>query len=222
MQNPDGRLRVEDGPDRTDGPVRTDGPPTIDAPIDTPMQLSGKLVINEVDYDQVGTDSAEFIELYNGSSSAAGLSGVSVMLVNGANNAVYGTVDLSSAGSVPAGQYLVLSGSGVTVATGAIAFPTGWTTDAVQNGSPDGIALVDTTTQTVLDALSYEGSITAAQLTGFAQPVSLVEGTALATSVADSNTVAGSLCRNPNGQDTDDANADWKFCTTSTPGAANM
>jgi hypothetical protein len=58
-------------------------------------------------------------------------------------------------------------------------------------------------------------------LTGFAQPVSLVEGTVLATSVADSNTTDGSLCRSPNGQDTDNANADWTFCTVPTPGTAN-
>jgi hypothetical protein len=95
--------------------------------------------------------------------------------------------------------------------------------DNVQNGAPDGIALVDTTgaTPTVIDALSYEGSITAAMLTGFPAPVSLVEGTALAATVADSNTTAASLCRAPNGQDTDDAATDWKLCTVPTPGAAN-
>jgi large repetitive protein len=97
----------------------------------------------------------------------------------------------------------------------------GWTQDAIQNGSPDGMALVDTTTMTVIDAFSYEGSITAAMLPGFATPPSLVEGTALPATVADSNTVLGSLCRHPNGQDTDNASADWAFCGTLSVGVAN-
>jgi hypothetical protein len=50
--------------------------------------------------------------------------------------------------------------------------------------------------------------------------VSLVEGTP--TSAVDSNTVPGSLCRYPNGAETDNADADWSFCATPTPGAANL
>ena len=45
----------------------------------------------------------------------------------------------------------------------------------------------------LLDALSYEGAVTAALIGG--QTYDLVEGTVLPTSVADSNTVAGSLGR---------------------------
>jgi hypothetical protein len=56
---------------------------------------------------------------------------------------------------------------------------------------------------------------------GFPATVSLVEGTALPATVADSNTAPGSLCRNPNGTDTDNAATDWSFCTTPTPGTAN-
>jgi large repetitive protein len=40
--------------------------------------------------------------------------------------------------------------------------------------------------------------------------------------VADSNTVDGSLIRNTNGSDTDDAASDWTFTTTVTRGAANV
>jgi hypothetical protein len=50
----------------------------------------------------------------------------------------------------------------------------------------------------------------------------LVEGTPLPVGVADSNTVTGSLARIPNGSDTGDAAADWRFTTTVTPGAANV
>src|SRR5438034_11733262 len=109
----------------------------------------------------------------------------------------------------------------VTVDPAAIKLDPGWTTNQVQNGAPDGIALVDTTSGVLLDALSYEGSITMAQIAGFATPVSLVEGTALASTVADSNTVDESLCRSANGNDTDNANSDWTLCATKTPGTAN-
>jgi hypothetical protein len=107
----------------------------------------------------------------------------------------------------------------VSVPTSAIKLDPGWTTDRIQNGAPDGVALVDTNGPRLLDALSYEGSITMAQITGFTAGVSLVEGTAEAA--ADSNTTDGDLCRSPDGHDSDNASADWKFCTTKTPGMAN-
>ncbi len=94
-----------------------------------------------------------------------------------------------------------------------------WETDA-QNGSPDGVALIDTATDALLDALSFEGAITAAVIDG--QTYSLVEGTLLPADVADSNTVDGSLSRIPDGADTNDAASDWEFTTTKTPGAANV
>jgi hypothetical protein len=89
---------------------------------------------------------------------------------------------------------------------------------ATQNGTPDGLALLEGTT--LLDALAYEGAITAATIGG--QASNLVEGTVLPTSVEDSNTLAGSLIRNPDGEDTNDAAADWAFTTTVTRGAANV
>ncbi|MBA3501845.1 MAG: hypothetical protein H0T65_15875, partial [Deltaproteobacteria bacterium] len=82
---------------------------------------------------------------------------------------------------------------------------------------PDGIALVDGVTKTLIDAVSYEGAMTSVSLAGFAAPVSLVEGTA--TTAAD-NASTASLCRRAN-QDTNSAAADWMMCATSTPGAAN-
>jgi large repetitive protein len=51
---------------------------------------------------------------------------------------------------------------------------------------------------------------------------SLVEGTILPETVADSNTTAGSLSRIPDGKDTNDAAADWVFTTTLTRGAPNV
>jgi hypothetical protein len=181
------------------------------------------LVINEIDYDNVGTgDAAEFIEIYNPTGGDIDLTGIAVILVNGANNTSYQTIDLSSVGSLASHDYLVIAGGNVTAANGNKYDP-GWGTgtDKIQNGAPDGLALVDTSSMTVIDALSYEGAITAAVLPNFPGPVSLVEGTVLATATADSNTTDGSLCRKPNGTDTDNANADWQFCATKSPGAAN-
>ena len=156
-------------------------------------------MINEIDYDQVGADTAGFVEIANAGGSSAALDGIALVLVNGGDGAEYDRVELT--GSLAAGAYLVLD------------------VDA-QNGAPDGVALVDTATGTLLDALSYEGEIHAATIGG--QVYDLVEGTALAANVADSNTTAGSLSRLPDGSDTNDAATDWKFTTTATPGAANV
>jgi hypothetical protein len=55
-----------------------------------------------------------------------------------------------------------------------------------------------------------------------AQTHNLVEATVLPAAVEDSNTVAGSLIRNPDGKDPNDAAADWAFTTTVTRGTANV
>jgi Lamin Tail Domain len=157
------------------------------------------LVINEIDYDQVGTDTSGFVEIRNDGSTEATLDGVALVLVNGGDSTEYDRVALT--GTLAAGAYLVVS------------------KDA-QNGAPDGVALVDTASATLLDALSYEGSITAAVIDG--HTYSLVEGSQLAATVADSNTADGTLIRNPDGADSDDAASDWTFTTTPTPGAANV
>ncbi|MBK9035747.1 MAG: tandem-95 repeat protein [Myxococcales bacterium] len=46
-----------------------------------------KLVINEIDYDQAGTDTAEFVEIYNAGTAAADLSNVALVLFNGSSAA---------------------------------------------------------------------------------------------------------------------------------------
>jgi len=178
------------------------------------------LVINEVDYDNVGTDTTEFVEIYNASASAVNLTGYLLSLVNGNGNVEYLSMDLSSAGTLAAGEYLVVSSSTVTVAAGAKVMTFAGSQDQIQNGAPDGIALVHSPSETLVDALSYEGSMTSVVVTGITGSVSLVEGTA--TSVSDNNTTVGSLSRCPNGGDTDDASIDWIFVMTPTPGEANI
>lgn len=178
------------------------------------------LIINEVDYDNVGTDNAEFVEILNPTSSPIALDGIKLVLVNGNGSTVYNTIDLSAATTLAPGQYLVVGSAMVSTAQGALSL-TPFTTDGIQNGAPDGMALIDSTNEVLLDAISYEGAITSVMINGFAAPVSLVEGTALGAGVADSSTVQGSLCRSPDGQDTDNSSVDWKICAAPTPGAAN-
>jgi hypothetical protein len=190
---------------------------SIAAMLEAPV--NGHLVINEIDYDQIGTDNAEFVEIYNPTSSALSLDGLALVFVNGADNAEYLRVSLS--GVLASGQYAVVGGSVVTSSVGAGTLTFTIADGVIQNGSPDGVALVDTRRSILVDALSYEGPITAANIVGLGT-VSLVEGTALPTGVADSNTQTGSLIRNPNGTDTDNAASDWRFTTTLTPGYANQ
>jgi hypothetical protein len=168
-----------------------------DEPPPPPPAESAKLVINEVDYDQVGTDANGFVEIKNVGGSEVDLTNVDLVAVNGGDSAAYDRVPLT--GSIAAGGHLDIA-------------------IELQNGAPDGLALIEGAT--LLDALSYEGAITAATIGG--QTYNLVEGTVLPASVEDSNTVAGSLIRNPDGKDTDDAASDWAFTTTVTRGAANV
>ncbi len=166
-----------------------------------PPPGGASLVINEVDYDQLGADSdtGGFVEIKNVGDTAATLDGVALVFVNGGDSTEYFRSNLT--GTLAPGAYTVVA------------------KDA-QNGAPDGLALIDTTTGDLLDALSYEGSITAAVIGS--TTYSLVEGTVLPDTVADSNTVDGSLIRNPDGKDTNSAASDWAFTSTPTRGAANV
>jgi cysteine-rich repeat protein len=191
------------------------------ASVITLKAATGTLVINEVDYDTVGTDNDEFVELLNVSGGPLNLTGMSLVLVNGSNSTSYLTVDLSPAGMLNAGQYLVVASNTVVVAPGAAVIHFAAASNNIQNGSPDGIAVVDTVNNKLVDALSYEGSISMAAIAGLGT-VSLVEGSVLPNAVADSNTVVASLCRLPDGTDTNNAATDWALSSNPTPGAANV
>ncbi|WP_246835554.1 ExeM/NucH family extracellular endonuclease [Micromonospora sp. MH33] len=96
--------------------------------------------ISEIHYDNAGTDAGEAIEVE--APVGFDLSGWQIVLYNGANGAAYNTRTLS--GVVPA--------AGVVVAN--------YPTDGIQNGSPDGVALVSPT-GTVTEFLTYEGTFAA-------------------------------------------------------------
>jgi DNA/RNA endonuclease G (NUC1) len=98
--------------------------------------------IVELHYDNDGTDAGEAIEVDG--PAGANLAGWSVVFYNGGNGAPYGTISLS--GILPNS----CDGRGVVSATFA----------GIQNGAPDGIALVNPSGVAV-EFLSYEGVMTA-------------------------------------------------------------
>lgn len=185
-----------------------------------PLVPNYSLVINEVDYDNPGNDTTEFVEIYNPRTNAVNVTGLQLVLVNGANNLEYFRKPLS--GVIPPLGYLVVGSTNLTLPSGAAFLPLNVSVNDIQNGAPDGLLLYQPTYQLVVDAFSYEGAINAAVVTGAPSVINLVEGTVLNPTVQDSNTVNGSLCRVPNGTDTNDANSDWVFSSTPTPGTANV
>lgn len=178
------------------------------------------LIINEVDYDQPGTDTTEFVEIFNGSSAARDLSQLALVFINGATSTEYLRVALN--GTLGAGEFLVVASASLTgVPEGVRRINFIAADNNIQNGAPDGIALVNVVTLEVVDALSYEGDIRQASINGFPGRYVLVEGAPLPLNVQDSNSVAGSLGRSPNGQDTHYDATDWTFLSTPTPGTGN-
>jgi predicted extracellular nuclease len=97
--------------------------------------------ISEFHYDNTGTDAGEFVEVQV--PPGASTVGWSIVLYNGATGASYDT-DVLPAFSPPAG-----GASEVAV----IDYPA----NGIQNGSPDGIALVDAA-NALVEFLSYEGT----------------------------------------------------------------
>ena len=54
-----------------------------------PSEALPALVLNEIDYDQVGADAGGFVELYNAGLSPADLEGLALVFVDGANGMEY-------------------------------------------------------------------------------------------------------------------------------------
>jgi predicted extracellular nuclease len=168
--------------------------------------VSTTLVVNEVDYDQPSTDTAEFLELKNVSASAIDLDPYSVELVNGnAGGAViYQTIGLPSV-SLAAGDHYVVCGDAATTANCDLDVTPDL--NLIQNGGPDAIGLRLGTT--LVDALSYEGDSGAPY----------TEGTG--AGLEDNSALAGKgISRCPDGFDTDHNNTDFGFRDI-TPGDAN-
>jgi predicted extracellular nuclease len=105
---------------------------------DTPQN---SVFVSEIHYDNAGADTDEFIEVAG--TAGADLTGWSLVLYNGNGGASYNTISLDGTLSGTSGQgYFSVDATGI------------------QNGSPDGIALV-APDGSVIEFLSYEGTMTA-------------------------------------------------------------
>lgn len=103
--------------------------------------------INEIHYDNAGTDAGEAIEV--AAPAGTDLAGWSLVLYNGSNGKAYDTSPLPASVTATCGsEELVLA---------VVTYPS----NGIQNGPPDAIALVDAA-QRVVDFRSYEGVLVAA------------------------------------------------------------
>ncbi len=173
--------------------------------------LCAQLVINEVDYDQVGTDTLEYIELLNTGNTPFPLQYVSVVMYNGSSGAgvEYRTLSNPSWPALdPQDRFVICTDQGTTSGCDVEVTPS---SNLIQNGPLDAIVLVfnQTPVPTIIDVLSYGGT-----LSGYS------EGNG--SSAEDTNLSPGvSIGRYPDGTDTGDNDTDFRFMC-STPGAPNV
>ena len=118
------------------------------------------VLINEIDADQNSTDSAEFIELFDGGAGNTALDGLVLVLYNGSNDQVYDAIDLDGqttdangffvvgSANVPNVDLVEFTTNGLQNGADAVALYTGDATDF-----PDGTAV---TTTDLIDAIVYD------------------------------------------------------------------
>ena len=168
------------------------------------LQLPVELVINEIDYDTEGSDTAEFVEILNPGASAVDLSGYRVELVDGSGSEAYATY--TGSGQLGAGKYFVIGDTAVIQPDPPL--PVGTLTLALDSKGlqqgPDIVRIVKISTEKVMDAVQYEGRANGAG-----------EGAS-----APSDTEDKSIGRCPNGSDTNDNGADF-VTMAPTPGKTN-
>lgn len=177
-----------------------------------------RLVLNEVNYAVGPTDPGEFVEVYNPSGASVDVSRLALIFVNRFGNETM-RVLLDSAGELPGGGFLVAAAPSVVVDPDAIELPL----PGSLSNFGGGIALFDFDTVSLVDALSYEGSVTEATFDGVPGTWNLVEGNPAPW--ADNDTEDGAMIRFPDGADTNDAATDWSVSGpptgSPTPGSPN-
>lgn len=151
--------------------------------------------INEIHYDNAGTDAGERIEVAGDAGTS--LAGWTLQLYNGADRKVYATRSLSGTLGSTCGAY------GFTTVDVA----------GMQNGAPDGVALVNAS-GTVVQFLSYEGSFKGAN--GPAQNKTSVN---IGVSETEATAVGHSL--QLKGTGTAYANFSWAAASASSFGTCN-
>lgn len=160
------------------------------------LQAAPTVFINEIHYDNAGTDTGEFIEIAG--PAGTDLSGYSIVLYNGANGLSYDTDALS--GTIPNQN----NGFG----TVSLAYPS----NGIQNGAPDGVALVQG--GTVIQFLSYEGVFTATN-----GPANGMVSTDISVSQSGSEAIGLSL--QLVGSGTTYSDFSWSTPAANSPGAVN-
>ena len=168
------------------------------------MPSTAALLVNEIDYDQEGSnDAAEFIEILNPGTTAVDLSSYRFDLVDGADGEAYLSYD--GAGELAAGGFLVIADQAVIDALPGGTPSLVLTGSGITNG-PDGVRIVAQADGRVVDAVHYEGAVPGS---GEGSPAQ-----------QDPATASTSIGRCPRGFDSDDNGLDFREMTA-TPGAAN-
>ena len=194
----------------TSSPVLTTLPPTTHTPTFVPsaipMTMSPTTLtapapavawINEFHYDNDGTDTGEFIEVAY--TSGIDITTYTIVLYNGNGGGTYDTVAVPTGSSTT--QDILLS---------IIDFPS----NGLQNGSPDGIALIDAAGG-VVEFLSYEGTLTATD-----GPASGQASTNIGVSETGTTPVGFSLQRSGSGCAGSDFS--WNSPAAQTKGSINI
>ncbi|MBD2587432.1 endonuclease/exonuclease/phosphatase family protein [Synechococcus elongatus FACHB-1061] len=161
-------------------------------------EMATSVFINEFHYDNAGTDAGEFIEIL--APLATSLTGWRLVLYNGANGLSYNTTDLGSLSSTDLGN-------------GFKAVVVNYPSNGIQNGAPDGFALVDDT-GAVVQFLSYEGTFTATN-----GPALGLTSTDIGIAQSGTEPLGSSLQLTGSGTHYEDFT--WASTTTNTSGALN-
>jgi predicted extracellular nuclease len=156
--------------------------------------------ISEIHYDNAGADAGEFVEVEFPAGTTS--TGWRVVLYNGSTGAVYDAVSRQPLASV--------TGPAVAV----IDYPA---STGVQNGSPDGLALVRPD-GTVAEFISYEGPMTAAGVPSSANPAGGMTSTDIGVSQSGSDAAGLTLSRRYN---TEDEALQWFGPADNSKGAVN-
>eukprot|EP01083_Nonionella_stella_P088991 248247_1 len=165
------------------------------------QEVSGNVWINEIHYDNAGTDTDEFVEIAG--EAGIDLSEYAIYLYNGATGALYD-------GPLSSFNVAVIPDQEDGFGTAAISLAT----DGLQNGAPDGIALVHVSSCEVMQFLSYEGTFAASE--GFANGMTSVDIGVFETG----STAAGtSLSLTGTGNQYDDFT--WAYGVSETEGSIN-
>jgi hypothetical protein len=168
----------------------------------SPAIQCSNIQINEVDYDQPSTDTEEYVELRGLPNFA--LEGYELRFINGSTSAPYAVQPLT--GTVPADGYFVVGSNNVANLDQSLG---AGGSNLIQNGTPDGIGLWETSADLLCDFVNYEGTIT-----GFESWPDIGTDSASLCGTGASTSLARREVTPPGGE--------WVMDACGTPGEANL